>query len=323
MRPPPPRYAPAVPPARDLSIRPLAVGEIIDRAVALTRRHFRALFLAMLLVQAPAFLVLRLVSERTGDLLPLLADPAVLANRAAGLTPLLAATLAALLALQFLATAAAAAVVAPSLAPGRLLPSRLDRARSAGLGALLQVAALALAPLLGAAPGLWLAARASSFAAAAVGLAGAAAGALVLFLAALLRTVLAPAAAAVEGGGGWRALRRSSRLMAPRPGQPFLERPGVRASLLLLTTFLLALAVNGLASLPRLVAGRAAGGGAAALLPGALPPALEFALTLFEAAASAALQPFSLTAVVVFYFERRARAEGLDLAAWADRLEAR
>jgi hypothetical protein len=309
--------------ARDLSIRPLGVGGMIDRAVALTRRHFRPLFVAMLLVQAPAFLLLRLTSERTGELLPLLADPPALAARAAGLTGLLAGVSAALMVLQFLATAAAAAIVAPSLAGGLPAPSALARARATGVGALLQLATLSLAPLLGAAPGLWLAARAGSATTAGLGLAGAALGALLSFLVALLRTALAPAAAAVEGRGGLAALRRSSRLMAPRPGQPFLDRPGVRASLLLLTTFLLALAVNGLASLPRLLAGRAAGGGPLALLPGSLPPALKLVLTLFEAGASAALQPFSLTAVAVFYFERRARAEGLDLEAWVAGLEAR
>jgi len=225
--------------------------------------------------------------------------------------------------LQFLATAAAAAIVAPSLAGALPSPPLPARAWATGVAALLQLAALTLAPLLGAAPGLWLAARAGSATTAILGVVGAAAGALALFLVALLRTVLAPAAAAVEGRGGVAALRRSGQLMAPRPGQPFLERPGVRASLLLLTTFLLALAVNGLASLPRLLAGHAAGSGPLALLPGSLPPALELVLTLFEAGASAALQPFSLAAVAVFYFERRARAEGLDLEAWVAGLEAR
>lgn len=308
---------------RDLAIRPLGVGGMIDRAVALTLRHFRPLFLAMLLIQAPAFLLLRLTSERTGELLPLLADPEALARRAAGLTLPLAAVGAALLLLQFVATAAATAIVAPSLAPGARAPPGLASARATGVAALLQLAALLAAPLLGAAPGLWLASRAGSVTTAVIGLGGAAAGALALFLVALLRTALAPSAAAVEGRGGLAALGRSSRLMAPRPGQPFLDRPGVRASLLLLTTFLLALAVNGLASLPRLLAARAAGAGVLALLPGGLPPALELALTLFEACASAALQPFSLTAVAVFYFERRARAEGLDLERWAAGLEAR
>ena len=110
--------------------------------------------------------------------------------------------------------------------------------------------------------------------------------------------------------------------MAPRPGQPPLERPGVRASLLLLTTFALLLAVNGLAGLPRALASGLAGGGQFPFLSAALPLPIELGLSLLELAASAALQPFSLAVTVVFYFERRARAEGLDLTAWAARLEA-
>ena len=39
---------------RDLSIRPLGLGEVIDRSIAVTRRHFRPLFAAMLAVEAPA-----------------------------------------------------------------------------------------------------------------------------------------------------------------------------------------------------------------------------------------------------------------------------
>jgi hypothetical protein len=150
-----------------------------------------------------------------------------------------------------------------------------------------------------------------------LGLALAVAGSLALFLVAILRCLLAPVAAAVEALPGARAVARSARLMAPRPGTAFLERPGVRASLLLLATFLIALAVNGLAGIPRALASRAAGGGAIGLLGGSLPLGAEIALGLFEAAASAALQPFSLVAVAVFYFDRRARTEGLDLERWA------
>jgi len=169
-------------------------------------------------------------------------------------------------------------------------------------------------------PGVAVAALASSPGAALAGAAGAGVGALVLFLVALLRTALAPAVAAEEGLGGLRALLRSARLMAPRAGQAPLERPGVRASILLLTTFVIALAVNGLASLPRAAASRLAGGDPFGLLPGGLPLPAEVALSLFEACAGAALQPFSLCAVAVFYFDRRARAEGLDLELWAGRL---
>jgi hypothetical protein len=192
---------------------------------------------------------------------------------------------------------------------------------AAGTG-LAQQLLLVIATGLGALPGLLLVLAARSGATALAGAVGAALGGLVLFLVVLLRTILAPVVVAVEGLGPLPALRRSAHLMGPRPGQPALERPGLRASLLLFTTFVLLLAVNGLAGLPRAVAGSLGGGGSLPFLPGNLPLPVEVGLSLFELAASAALQPFSLAVLVVFYFERRARLEGLDLSAWAARLEA-
>lgn len=317
-----PGYAPPVDPRRDLSIRPLGVGGVIDRAVALTVRHFGALFLAMLLIQAPASAVLRLSASRVGALVGLIGDPAAFAARAAGSTGLFVGLALLLALLQGLATSAVTAVVAPTLCGGAPpAAGRVRRAVASLATAVAQVVALALAPALGALPGLWIASRAGSAGTALAGAAAAIAGGLVLFLVTLLRTVLAPAVAAAEGVGGPRALLRSARLMAPRPGQPLLERPGVRASLLLLTTFVIALAVNGLASLPRAALSRLAGGDPLGLLPGGLPLPLEVGLSLLEVCAGAALQPFSLCAVAVFYFERRARAEGLDLELWAAQLD--
>lgn len=303
-------------PARDLSIRPLSVGEVIDRAVALTVRHFRALFLAMLVVQAPALALARVQAAGLTDVAASLSDAAAAAEALRRLAATSAWVLAVLVLLQLAATGAAASIVAPSLGGGPM-PARGRAARAIATAAVLQSLLLAAAPAAGALPGLLLALPSDAPAPRAAGLALALAGALALFLVALLRFLLAPAAAAVEGLGGLRALARSARLMAPRPGTSFPERPGVRASLLLLATFLLALAVNGVAGLPRALAARASGGGALGLLTGALPLWLEIGLGLVEAAASAALQPFSLVAVAVFYFDRRARTEGLDLERWA------
>jgi hypothetical protein len=305
--------------ARDLSLRPLSVGELIDRAVALTVRRFRPLFLAMLVVQAPALALARIQAAELTDLVGSLSDAPAAVAALRRLAATSAWILAALVVLQLAATGVAAALVAPSL-DGDPPPDRGRVARAIATTALAQALLLAAAPFVGAIPGLLLAWPSDALGPRAAGIALAAAGSLALFLVAVLRCLLAPVVAAVEGAGGLEALARSSRLMAPRPGAPFLERPGVRASLLLLATFLLALAVNGVAGLPRALAARATGGGALGLLPGALPLWLEIALGLVEAAASAALQPFSLVAVAVFYFDRRARTEGLDLERWARRL---
>jgi hypothetical protein len=310
--------------APDLTARPLGLAEIIDRSIALGLRHFRPLFVAMLLVQAPAVLLAR---ELPGpELLAAIGDPAHAPELLAQASRGLAIAFLTLLALQLLATAAAASIVAPSLDPRRAVrrPTRAATLAAVSTSAGLQVLLLAAAPVAGALPGLALSIRATSVATAIIGAAGALVGGLGLFLVAMLRLMLVPAVAAVEGRGGLAALARSSRLMSPLPGSRLVDRPGVRASLVLLGMFVLAVAVNALVGIPRLIALRARGGeGGLALLGAHLPLPLEIAVSAFEAVGGAALQPFSLVAVVVFYFDRRARREGLDLELWAERLEDR
>lgn len=311
-------------PPRDLAIRPLGVSEIVERSVALTLRHFRPLFLAMLVVEAPAFALARTQSGAILELLAAAADPVRAAPRLAEAGRSFAGLFVLLLALQLLGTAAAAAIVARSLDPRTAPPAPPGRRRAAAAltATALQLALLLAAPLLGAAPGLMLAVRARSPATVAAGVAGAVVGGLVLLLWAVLRLLLAPAVAAVEGIGGLAALRRSARLMAARTGASLAERPGLRASLALFACFLLAVAVNGLSSLPRAMAARLTGDPAAALLGAGLPLGVELVLSVIEVAAGAAVQPVGLVAVAVLYFERRARTEGLDLEPLADRLEA-
>jgi len=307
----------------DLRARPLGLAEVIDRSVAVAERHFRALFATMLVVEAPALLLSRRLAG-AGELLEALADPARTAEILEPALRRLSFLLVSLLALQLVATAAAAAIVAPSLDPrraaGRPRPARAVLAVTTAVA--VQLVLLAAAPVVGGLPGLALALRARSIPTLLAGAAGAAVGGLGLFLVATLRSVFAPVVAAVEGRAGLAALGRSSRLMSPRPGSRIVERPGVRASLVLLVVFILLVAVNGLAGIPRLLALKATGAPEGLGLIGAeLPVPVEIGLAVFEAAAAAALQPFSLVAVVVLYFDRRARTEGIDLEAWAERLE--
>lgn len=313
-----------VPAPRDLSIRPLAAGEIIDRSIALTRRHFRALFAAVLAVEAPALALGRLQQARAAEALAVLVDPARGAAARPGFAALSAAWALALVVLQLAATAIAAAIVAPSLDPSaRPAASRPRRALAVATAGAVQIAALLVAPALGAAPGILLALRARGGATRWVGIGAALAGGIALLVVALVRLVLVPAIAAVEGRGGLGAALRSARLMAPVRGGRLLDRPGLRASLVLLGTFLLAGAASGIAGLPRAVAARFAGAaGPLGLVGATLPLPLEVAISVFEAAATAAIQPFSLVAVAVLYFDRRARVEALDVDIWAARLEA-
>ena len=115
-------------PPRDLAIRPLGIGEVIDRSVALTRRHFRALFLAMICIEAPVLALGRLQALRAGDLLAVAGDASRAGSHLRSLASFSAAALALLVALQLAATAVAAAIVAPSLDPSAP-PSRAARPR--------------------------------------------------------------------------------------------------------------------------------------------------------------------------------------------------
>lgn len=304
----------------DLAIRPLDLGEIVDRAVALTRRHFRRLFLWMLLVQAPVIAASRIQMAGLGELLGLLGDPeaAAAALRSFARTSLW--ILAALVVLQAIATAICAAVVAPSLAAGSEGPTPGRRAAAVGTAALANLALLAAAPAVAAVPGLLLLLRAETPVTWGAGLALVLLAPLAALLVAVLRTLLVPVVAAIEGRPHLAAVARSFSLMRAPRGLPMAERPAVRASLVLLATFALALAVNAVVGIPRGIAGRLVGG--SALLPATLPAWGEIPLLLFETAASAALQPFSLVAVVVLYFDRRARREGLDLERFAGEVEA-
>jgi nitroreductase len=175
--------------------------------------------------------------------------------------------------------------------------------------------ALALAAGAGAAPGA-LATLALGGAAQALAVAAAAAGALFALLWAVVRLALAPSAAGAEGLLGPAALRRSARLMGAAPGERFGERPAIRVSAIFFVTFLLALAVSGLAALPRAALSLAFGRGGGGPLP-PLPLAAELVVGLLEAVGNAVVQPFGLVALTVFYFDRRARREGLDLEQWA------
>lgn len=308
----------------DLSARPLGLAEVVDRSIALGLRHFRPLFFAMLLLQVPALLAARELSSAS-ELLTAFSDPdrpARAVEREAGRLSTIAA---ALVALQLAATGVAATVVGPSLDPRRrrARPSKLRASFAIASATLLEMLVLALAPLLGALPGAALAYRGTSLAILLVGTAAAALGGLLLFLLVTLRLVLTPVVAALEGRPFASALLRSWRLMSPRAGAPVMERPGVRASLVLLATFLLALSVSTLAGLPRFIALRIHSGaeGLSLFFGAHLPVGLELGLSLFEAVVGAAIQPFSMVAVAVLYADRRARVEGIDLEAWAERLE--
>lgn len=305
---------------RDLAIRPLGLGEIIDRAVALSVRHFRPLFLWMLLIQAPSMAASRLQLAGVGEVLANFGDAeaSLESLKALGRTSLWIVGV--LFLLQVAASAICAAIVAPSLGVTVGPASAPRRVATVATAALASLALFALLPAAGAVPGLLLLSQAEGAVAWAGALALLLGGAGIALLFTVLWTLLVPAVAAIEGRPHFAAVRRSVALMRSTPGLPYLERPALRASLVLFATFAIALAVNLIVGVPRGIIGRLSGG--SALLPAPLSPWAELPLGIFETVATAALQPFSLVAVTVLYFDRRARREGLDLERFAAEVEA-
>jgi hypothetical protein len=216
---------------RDLSIRPLGLGEILDRAVALHRRHFRGLFAAALLVEAPLFVLARVELGRAQALLLSAASGAAGAERlreAAEMLPPMALAGGLLFVGQLWVSAAAALLVAPSLdpaaapaSPWRAILRRTPAVLGASAGVL---AALVAAPALGAVPGALLLWRAGSGGGQLVGGAAAALGAGLAFLAAFLATMLALPAAASRGRPA--GVLRSRWLMRAAPGRRFASGLG-------------------------------------------------------------------------------------------------
>src|SRR5574342_621846 len=153
----------------DLTIRPLRLGEVIDWAVALTRRHFRVLFPLMILVQVPALLLYR---WHAAGLMEMLEG---FGQRGRMETP----------ARAVLASSAVVLLVPPSLEGRQPFPSLasalralLGRAWPVTSATLLQMAVIAAAPALGAVPGLLLAWRSSGLVTRLVGLSAAVLGSL-------------------------------------------------------------------------------------------------------------------------------------------------
>ncbi|HTP49353.1 MAG TPA: hypothetical protein VMK42_01535 [Anaeromyxobacteraceae bacterium] len=308
----------------DLAIRPLSLGDVVDRAVAVTRASFPALFAVCLATGLPALVLYRAYAGVLSELLEVtLSRHALPPAGAERLFAWSAAVLGLSSLLQLVASGAIAAVVAPrllgedgeaGLRPG--LERALSRRLAVGSAAAAVFGALFLAAGAGALPGA-LAAWATEGLTRSLALALSAAGGLAALLWAVVRLALAPSAAGAEGLHGLRSLRRSARLMGAAPGERIAERPGIRVSAIFFVTLLLALAVNGLTGLPRAALTLALGRGGP-LSP--LPLPAELGVGLLEAVGNAAVQPFGLVALTVFYFDRRARREGLDLERWAEAL---
>lgn len=324
-------------------MRPLSVGEILDRALQLFRSSFLALFSLALVFQAPAYAAGRLFQTLMQEKAPVLSRPGAFRGELPTPEQLLwllggaAAYLAVVLAIYQLAaaaltSAAGRAFLGERVEVRRALRESLARAPQV-LGTYLVVCAwCALVLVLAALPGLGLAlasalldspaARIALFVGglALVGLAVVAVGFWLLLTYALSSEVVI-----IERLSFVEAMRRSARLMSGSVGPSFFNNCKVRASLVHAVNLCIGLSVLVVSSLPTLIVSSAFG--ASPLAPETYDPVRVplWALIpaeVFQVLTQTAAMPYGLLAVIVFYFDLRIRKEGFDLELLAERLGA-
>jgi hypothetical protein len=316
-----------------LPLRPLSIGELLDRALTVYRTQFRELFLLALCFQVVLHAATKLFELLAFASFPLLVQPRALAERPSlealgsqlhwALPAVLSFTGFSLMVWQLsVAAVSASAETAVSARPLSALAAwRALRPRLLPLVATLtlELLLMALHVLAGTVPLVvtaMLALRDPSPVALALLAVGGGLSLLLmpgLFLVALLKYLLVPAVVQVEGFSGWGAIRRASALMEGRPSERLAAYPKMRGSLVMLVLGLATNAILLVATAPRALL-LVADAGRTANAPGLL------AVELFEVLASSAVAPFGMVAIALFYLDVRVRREGLDLAMAANRL---
>ncbi len=322
-------------------LRPLALGELLDRSVTFWRAHWRPLFFMMLCFQLVELAGLKATQGITRALFPLMSSAELmsLAERAPEtvLPQALGAGVLAGLAVCFMLLVSQISGVAVThygwqRLVGAGAPSAADALRHAAqrLTATLGAFALSLAwslvvMVLFLLPGVLLAVGAvwASFAnnpglgatlmvLAGVGLVG---GALLVFLWFVLRFVLLSAVLAVEDVGAWTAFRRADTLSSGRVLLGALGVVKLRLTILITVMGGVLLMMSAVASLPSLLAGAAYG---ASFLPGRgleamVPAAVLVPIEVVQTVLGSIVAPLYVVFQFFFYADMRMRREGLDL----------
>ena len=319
---------------RELPLRPLGTGELLDRALTIYRGQFKELFKLSL-----SFAIVTHLMGKLYELVAFAKFPAMLSPRSFVDVPQLGAVVEQVL--WMIATTLAAtglsialwqasvgavstdATHAMTRRPLRALDAwhRL-RPRLPALAAtlVLELVVILATVLLGAIPlalGVLQNARHpgdnTALALLALGVALSMLFMFGLFLVTMLRYLLVPCVVVVENLSGWAALKRASTLMRGRNVESFWHNPKVRGSLVLLVLGLATNAVLLVATLPRSVV-LIGSGSATANLP------MQVVLEAIEVIATTAVQPFGMVTLALFYLDIRIRREGLDLELAASEL---
>ncbi len=326
-------------PAPDL--RPLAMGELVDRSATFWRRHLRSLFGLYFAVQLSFFIVTKLFELMMARSFPLLRGGAAmqdaLQNRPSDVlqqalfgVPLFLALLLFYFFGSFLVAIAGTHFVASSLL-GRPASMGRSLARMRGrLGATLRTYAFSLLYLMfGMAifclPGTLVFAgglAATSAGSAGGGVALVAGGAVLLLLGILgcflwymLRFFLSSQVLAMEELGAWETVKRSGALVSGRIDVPgLLGFVKVRATILMTVVLVILTVVSTVTSLPALLIQFSY---ANPLEPGAdisaIPQYLMIPAQLLQVVSGAVFSPLFAVFSATFYVDMRVRREALDL----------
>jgi hypothetical protein len=114
----------------------------------------------------------------------------------------------------------------------------------------------------------------------------------------------------LEGIGGMKALHRSKELMKARTEPGFWKRPGIKAGLILLVGFAIAIGINLFFQIP--------GGILMLIFKGSL--VVKTFTGLLDLTANCLATVFTATAMILFYYDIRLRKEGFDLRMLAENL---
>jgi len=311
-----------------VDVKPLALGELVDRAASFWRVHARRLFQVFLISGLVQYALLKAVIASA----PILSRPSI--GRA---PPDFGELIPAVVGMFgiFIVSAWISWCVLSSVAPYcwgqltgapvtlgaalRAAVARLGRVTLAYVLSLFQLfVALLLLPLVGVGIGI-LGARlegAGGIVLALFGVLLATLGALAALLWYVLRFMVMPQVLALEPGGLRDALKRSNALVSGRIGPGLLGLVKLRATIVMTAVFAIWTTASVLTSLPALIVQTVYGHifDPAHADPSAIPQLLLIPAELVSQAAQSFLSPLYLAFTTLFYLDMRVRREGLDLA---------
>nr|WP_227028155.1 hypothetical protein [Corallococcus soli] len=324
-------------------MRPLAIGELIDRAATFWRAHLKPLFVLCLgfdLLNYIAVKVFTFALTRVVGVMPGLQgprpgeDPSETLAQSGLMLGMMGVLYVFLIWNFWVATTAAARYVVPARLGDPVRPMEGLRRAVSRLGTLTATYLLSLAWSLGVTlllclpgsivMGLGVVAGVTgrgSGGNAAVTVALIIIGAILLGVGALaavlwyfLRFMLLPPVLAMEDVGAWAAFKRSGALLAGRVEPGFLGRGTVRAMVLSTVVGGILVAVSLVSGLPAWIVRLSHGGNLLdPAAQAAIPQALLVPAELLQVVGQSLFTPLSFVVSAFFYVDMRVRREGLDL----------